>query len=209
MKLPGPTLLQGGLTMAVRKQLDSYGIFVDNGGTFTDAVIVDESGNFWRGKGDTTRENLAECFFAAILDAASQMGKPIEEVLRDCRVIGYGTTVGTNILVSGGAGGSKLGFITTRGHEDRTIIGRLRTAGLMPVEAMHRVVSDAPTPIIPRSLIKGVTERVDFFGEIVVPLNESEVRQAVQELVDAGVEGVAEAYSGPSSTLSMNRESRA
>ena len=169
----------------------SYSIFVDNGGTFTDAVIVHESGNFWRGKGDTTPENLAECFFAAIQDATSQMGKSIEELLCDCRVIGYGTTLGTNILVSGGAGGTKLGFITTRGHEDRTIIGRLRTAGLMPVEAIHRVMSEPPTAIIPRPLIKGVTERIDFFGEILVPLNESEVRQAVKELLDVGVEDIA------------------
>lgn len=167
-----------------------YRIFVDNGGTFTDAVIVHDSGDFWRGKWDTTPENLAECFFAAIQDAASQMGKSIDEILCDCRVIGYGTTIGTNILVSGG-GGSKLGFITTKGHEDRTIIGRSRTTGLMPVEAMHRVMTDPFTPIIPRSLIKGVTERVDFFGKIVVPLNESEVRRAVKELLDEGVEGIA------------------
>jgi N-methylhydantoinase A/oxoprolinase/acetone carboxylase beta subunit len=169
----------------------SYSIFVDNGGTFTDAVIVHESGNFWRGKGDTTPENLAQCFFAAIQDAANQMGISTEDVLSDCRVIGYGTTLGTNILVSGGAGGTKLGFITTKGHEDRTIIGRLRTAGLMPVQAIHRVMAEAPTPIIPRPLIKGVTERIDFFGEIMIPLNESEVRLAVKELVDQGVEGIA------------------
>ena len=169
----------------------SYSIFVDNGGTFTDAVIVHESGNFWRGKGDTTPENLHKCFFAAIQDAASQMGKSFEELLSDCRVIGYGTTLGTNILVSGGAGGTKLGFITTKGHEDRTIIGRLRTAGLMPVRAIHRVISEPPTPIIPRSLIRGVTERIDFFGEIIIRLNESEVRQAVKELLDEGVEGIA------------------
>jgi N-methylhydantoinase A len=169
----------------------SYGIFVDNGGTFTDAVIVHESGRFWRGKADTIQENLPECFFAAIRDAAGQMGKSIEGLLRDCGVIGYGTTLGTNILVSGGKGGTKLGFITTRGHEDRTVIGRLRTAGLMPVEAIHRVASEPPRPIIPRSLIKGVTERVDFFGEVMIPLDESEVRHAVEELVDQGVEGIA------------------
>jgi N-methylhydantoinase A/oxoprolinase/acetone carboxylase beta subunit len=169
----------------------SYSIFVDNGGTFTDAVIVHESGNFCRGKADTTPENLHECFFAAIQDAAGQMGKSVEDILSDCRVIGYGTTLGTNILVSKGTGGTKLGLITTRGHEDRTIIGRLRTAGLMPVEAIHRVISEAPTPIIPRSLIKGVTERIDFFGEILIPLNEFEVRQAVKELIGEGVEGIA------------------
>src|SRR4030042_2346412 len=174
----------------------SYGIFVDNGGTFTDAVIVHESGDFWRGKADTTPENLPECFFAAIQDAAGQMGKSIEELLRECRVIGYGTTLGTNILVSGGAGGRKLGFITTKGHEDRTIIGRLRTSGLMPVEAIHRVNAEPPTPIISRSFIKGVTERVDFFGEIMIPLNESEVRLGVKELVDQGGEGIAVGHLG-------------
>jgi N-methylhydantoinase A/oxoprolinase/acetone carboxylase beta subunit len=169
----------------------SYSIFVDNGGTFTDAVIVHESGDFWRGKSDTTPENLHECFFAAIQDAAGQMGESIEDLLYDCRVIGYGTTLGTNILVSGGTGGTKLGFITTKGHEDRTIIGRLRTAGLNPVEAIHRVAAEPPTPIVPRPLIKGVTERIDFFGDIVIPLDESEVRRAVKDLLNEGVEGIA------------------
>lgn len=168
-----------------------YSIFVDNGGTFTDSVIVSEGGEFWRGKADTTPDNLHECFFASIEDAAGAMGKPLEAILGSTRVIGYGTTVGTNILVSGGAGGSKLGFITSRGHEDRTVIARLRTAGLGPVEAIHRAAAEAPTPIIPRALIKGVTERIDFLGEVVVPLDESEVRQAVQELLDEGVEGIA------------------
>jgi N-methylhydantoinase A/oxoprolinase/acetone carboxylase beta subunit len=169
----------------------SYSIFVDNGGTFTDAVIVQEGGEFWRGKADTTPENLHDCFFAAIQDAAGTMGKSLEEVFREARVVGYGTTLGTNILVSGGVGGAKLGLITTRGHEDRTVIGRLRTAGLSPVEAMHRAAAEGPTPIIPRSLIKGVTERVDSMGEVVIPLSESEVRRVIKELVDEGVEGIA------------------
>jgi len=176
--------------MGKSKQL-SYSIFVDNGGTFTDAVIVTEGWEFWRGKADTTPENLHECFFSAVQDAANTMGKSLEDVLTDARVVGYGTTLGTNILVSGGSGGPRLGLITTRGHEDRTVIGRLRTAGLTPVEAIHRVAAEAPTPIIPRPLIKGVTERVDFFGDIVIPLNESEVRRVVTELLDEGVEGVA------------------
>jgi len=168
-----------------------YSIFVDNGGTFTDAVIGDENGNFWCGKSDTTPENLHECFFAAIQDAAGQMGKSLEGILPHCRVIGYGTTLGTNILVSGGVGGPKLGFITTKGHEDRTIIGRLRTAGLDPIKAIHRVEADPPTPIIPRPLIKGVTERIDFFGDVIVPLDESEVRKTVKQLLDEKVEGIA------------------
>ncbi len=168
----------------------SYTIFVDNGGTFTDAVIASESGDFCRGKAETTPGKLEECFFGAIEDAAIRLDKSLEDLFTQTRVIGYGTTLGTNILVSG-AGGPKLGFVTTKGHEARTIIGRLRTAGLTPVEAMHRVSADLPTPIIPRSLIRGVTERINFFGEIVIPLDESGVRQAIKELLDEGVEGIA------------------
>ena len=39
----------------------------------------------------------------------------LEDVISDASAIGYGTTVGTNIIVSG-VGGPRLGLITTRGQ---------------------------------------------------------------------------------------------
>jgi len=169
---------------------ERYIIYIDTGGTFSDAVIVKPDGTFVSGKAPTTPDKLQLCFFNSIEAAVKKMGKSLKEVLSNADVVGYGTTIGTNIIVSG-VGGPKLGFITSKGSEDRTLIGRLRAAGLSSVEAMHMVAADKPKPLIPRKLIKGVTERIDSMGEVIIPLKEDEVRQAVKELLDEKVEGIA------------------
>lgn len=171
-------------------ELERYIIYIDTGGTFSDAVVVKPDGTFVSGKAPTTPDKLQLCFFNSIEAAAKKMGKTLKEVLPNTDIVGYGTTIGTNIIVSG-VGGPKLGFITTKGSEDRTIIGRLRAAGLTPVEAMHMVAADKPKPLIPRKLIKGVTERIDSMGEVIIPLKEEDIRQAVKELLEEKVEGIA------------------
>ena len=169
---------------------ERYIIYIDNGGTFTDSVIVKSDGTFLAGKSPTTPDDLRDCFFGAIKDAAARDDLSLEEVISKSDVIGYGTTVGTNIIVSG-VGGPKLGLITTKGQEDRTMIMRCRAAGLSRPEGMHIVSADKPKPLIPRYLIRGVVERVDCFADIIAPLDEDDVRTNVKELIDQGVEGIA------------------
>src|SRR5205823_1582380 len=43
----------------------------------------------------------------------------------------------------------------------------------------------------PRPLVKEVTERIDYKGAVVVPLDEEQARQAIRELVQQGVEALA------------------
>jgi len=167
-----------------------YSVYLDTGGTFTDCVIPGSDGTFTRGKALTKPDRLTDSFFGSIENAANKLGKSAKYILTQTDEVGYGTTLGTNIIVTR-KGGPKLGFITTRGFEDRTIVGRLRSAGLTRTEAMHLISADKPDPIIPRPLIKGVTERIDSAGGVIIPLREAEVRQAVNELLDEGVEGIA------------------
>jgi N-methylhydantoinase A len=56
---------------------------------------------------------------------------------------------------------------------------------------VHFPETSKPVPIVPKRLIKGVSERVDCFGEIVVALNEAQAEAAVQDLIDQGVEAIA------------------
>lgn len=168
----------------------SYSIYIDTGGTFSDAFVLLPDGTFYTGKVPTTPRDLSECFLSCIETAALQMGKSLDEVLQETRIIGYGTTQGTNIVVTG-AGAGRLGLITTAGHEDRTLVGRQRAAGLSREQGMHIARADKPEPLIPRTMIKGVTERIDCAGKIYLPLREEEVRQAVRELIDSGAEGIA------------------
>jgi N-methylhydantoinase A/oxoprolinase/acetone carboxylase beta subunit len=173
-----------------QKTKADYIIYIDTGGTFSDCIILSPDGKFVTGKSPTTPKDLSEGFFAAIEVAASQMEMPIHDVLSNTTILGYGTTEGTNIVVTG-TGASNLGLMTTRGHEDRTLVGRLRAAGLPRKEGMHIPRAFKPEPLIPRKRIKGITERTDCRGTVLIPLREEEVRQAVKALVAEGVEGIA------------------
>jgi N-methylhydantoinase A len=168
---------------------ESYIVYIDTGGTFSDCIIL-KDGTFVTGKAPTTPKDLSYSFFAAIEAAASEPGLSAKEVLHNTEVLGYGTTEGTNIVVTG-TGAARLGLITSRGHEDRILVMRLRAAGLSREKAMRIARADKPEPLIPRNRIKGVTERIDCFGKVYIPLREDEVRQSVKELLAEGVDGIA------------------
>ena len=171
------------------KDEDKYFIYVDTGGTFSDAVLVCPDGSIVTGKSDTTYDRLDECFFKCIENACQNRGLLMQGTLSKAATIGYGTTIGTNIMVTG-RGGPKLGFITTKGEEDRTFITRQRSAGLDRAGAMHMIAAPKARPLIPREFVTGVIERVDSTGEEIIPLREDDARQAVKNLVSEGVEGI-------------------
>ena len=69
-----------------------------------------------------------------------------------------------------------------------------RSAGL-PIERLLHVSGTASrTRIVPPSRIKEVSERVDYAGDVFLPLNEDEVREAIEALVAEGVEAIAIAF---------------
>jgi N-methylhydantoinase A len=67
----------------------------------------------------------------------------------------------------------------------------LSWAGYGYSDTLHAVTHIHPEPLTPRRWIHGVTERIDMFGETVIPLYEAEVQQAARELLAAGVDAVA------------------
>src|SRR5438105_2136701 len=58
-------------------------------------------------------------------------------------------------------------------------------------KVVHFPETSKPVPIVPKSLIRGVSERVDCFGEIVASLNEIETENAIKDLLAQGVEAIA------------------
>lgn len=172
------------------KTKDEYIIGVDTGGTFTDCVVLDSKGNITFGKAETTPEVLEDGVIEAIEDAAKGLGLNIEQLLSQTQVVNQGTTIGTNILIN--RNGAKAGLITTKGFEDTIYIQRAigRVDGLSPEEIRHAGTCRKPVPLVPKELIFGVTERIDCFGNIVIPLNLKEVEEAVDKLKTAGVEAI-------------------
>lgn len=163
-------------------------IDVDIGGTFTDCFVVwkDEYG---KGKAPTTHYQASVGFKNAIAAAAGSFGVALEELLADTDVIRYSTTIATNTLIE--KTGPRLGLITTAGFEDCLLIGRARqwADGLTPAEVRNQARARKPEPLVPRDMIVGVRERVDFEGDIIMPLNKEEVLEGLQYLVNRGAMG--------------------
>jgi N-methylhydantoinase A len=164
---------------------------VDTGGTFTDGVVMDEHGQITIAKSPSTPRDFAEGFFNALEIAAEKLGLTLVRLMQNTRLLLHGTTVGTNAIVQ--LKGVKTGLITTRGHGDALIIMRSvgRSAGLPIEKLLHVSRHQKPTPIIPRTLIQEVSERVDWKGDVFLPLNVDEAQAAIRYLLDLHVEAIA------------------
>jgi N-methylhydantoinase A len=169
----------------------SYLVGVDIGGTFTDCVVIDESGTVTTAKSPSTPDDFARGMIDAIAAAARQIGVVPDALYPQIALLSHGTTVGTNAVVQ--KRGAKVGLITTKGHNDVIHIMR-GSRGLQGRDVrlvVHFPESQKPDPVVPKRLIEGVSERVDCFGKVVVPLNEAEAEAAIRRLVAAGVEAIA------------------
>ncbi|HEV3240138.1 MAG TPA: hydantoinase/oxoprolinase family protein [Casimicrobiaceae bacterium] len=170
--------------------MSSLLVGVDIGGTFTDCVVLDRGGGITATKSPSTPEDFAEGMLAAMRLAAERLGLSFERFCREVAVLTHGTTVGTNSLIQ--RKGARVGLITTRGHEDAIHI--MRGSRGVTARDIRKVVhfpeSRKPVPIVPKRFIEGVSERVDCFGEVVVPLNETEVEVAIRRLVDQEVAAI-------------------
>ena len=166
---------------------------IDIGGTFTDCVIVDAQGSIAYGKSlSSPADDFQSGFFGSLHAAANQGGYDYDELFaRLTRLVSHGSTVATNIVVE--LKGSRVGLITTKGHEDTLLMmrGLGRVTGEPPENILKVNETQKPDPIVPRSRIRGVTERVDSVGDVLVELDEAELEQAVRDLAADGCDAFA------------------
>src|ERR687892_772500 len=169
----------------------SYLVGIDIGGTFTDCAIVDRAGKLLTTKVPSTPADFSQGMMDALHAGARTLGVSMDTFCRDIALLSHGTTVGTNTIIQ--KKGAKVGLITTRGHEDAIHImrGSRGYGGRDIRKVVHFPETSKPAPIVPKRLIRGVSERVDCFGEIVVSLNEKEAEAAIESLVAEGVQAIA------------------
>ena len=169
----------------------SYLVGIDIGGTFTDCAIVDRKGRLLTTKVPSTPPDFSRGMMDALGTGARTLGVSLDDFCRDIAFLSHGTTVGTNTIIQ--KRGAKVGLVTTRGHEDAIHImrGSRGYGGRDIRKVVHFPETSKPQPIVPKRLIRGVSERVDCFGEVVAPLNEAEAEKAIRELVAEGVEAIA------------------
>lgn len=158
-------------------------IGVDVGGTHTD-VSVAQGRRIVRGKALTTHDEYGRGIVQAITVAAEKLGVPLEALLSETDALVNATTVVTNSLTE--MRGSKVGVLTTRGFMDTF---RFAGGARRPVYDDHQQLN--PPDVVSRDCFAEIDERVDRDGSIVVPLNEDQVRNAVQSLRRKGVDALA------------------
>jgi N-methylhydantoinase A len=165
-------------------------VAVDTGGTFTDCVIVNKNGQITVGKSHSTPPDFSNGVIQSVRVTAEKIGLTLEQLLSKTVQFIHGTTVTTNAMIE--RRGVKVGFLTTLGHKDALHIMRImgRTAG-MPVHQLQLSKTFKPEAIVPKSLIGEITERVDYKGNVVVPLDIEQSRKVIQNLLNQGVEAIA------------------
>ena len=159
---------------------------IDVGGTFTDCLVLEESGELQRFKASTTPEDPTLGFFAAVGKAAKHYGQTLEQFLGQVEQIVHGTTLGTNILIT--ERGAKVGVITTKGFRDIVEMRR----GIRNLHgSMFDMFIEPYQPLVPRHRSLGVEERTLYTGEMLTPLNEAELRTVARRLLDEGCTAIA------------------
>ena len=160
----------------------TYKLGIDVGGTFTDVVATNDTGLF-TGKVASRPADEARAVLEAVAAVAAHYEKNVPDLLAVTTHIVLGTTVVTNAMLE--YKGVKTGLITTEGFRDTIEIRRGYKESLFDLQL------PAPFPIVRRRHRKGVPERIDQNGEIVVPLDEEKVRCAVRELKTDEIEAIA------------------
>ncbi|WP_051267560.1 hydantoinase/oxoprolinase family protein [Nakamurella lactea] len=183
------------MSAAQRSGTDHAGcvIGVDIGGTFTDCVAIDGNGRIVIGKAPSTPPDFHQGFIAAIDVAARQLGSTGEELIAGARAILHGCTVATNALVENRTSTATL--LTTAGHADTLYYmqGGRRLAGENARDIAHLAgpAHTKPAPLVAKSHIVEIDERVGADGAVVVALDEDRARAQIRERVAAGADTFA------------------
>jgi N-methylhydantoinase A len=163
-----------------------YALGIDVGGTHTDLMLAGPTG-LVRSKAFTTHGNYSEGIFNALDVASEQLGLNTTDVLSECRAFVNGSTIVTNAITE--LRGAKVGVLITRGFKDT-----FRLAGGARRADYDDHVQIPPPDVVPRNCIEEISERVTSDGQIVVGLDDDQVRGAVRRLGEQGVEAIAVCY---------------
>ena len=170
-----PEIAEGTTVPASRVRLG-----VDIGGTFTDAIVLDEAtGEFLIEKVPTTPSDLSVGFHDVTTRSLEAAGR----VPEDIGSLVHGTTVATNCIIEGKT--ARCGLLTTEGFRDILEIARQ----IKPEP--FNIFFEKPRPLVPRHRCLEASERLDAEGRVVRALDPESVRAAAETFRREGVEAVA------------------
>ncbi len=163
---------------------------IDAGGTMTDTFFVDADGEFVVGKAQSTPQNEALGLIESSKEGLGHWGLDLPDALGSIQTGVYSGTAMLNRVVQ--RKGLRTGLIVNAGMEDFHRMGRAIQAylGFAYEDRIHLNTHYYDEPLVPRHLTRGVMERVDMSGTVVIPLREDTARQSARELIAQDVEGI-------------------
>ena len=151
-------------------------VAVDVGGTFTDVCIFDDDTKSMR---VTKVPSTPHDPMIAVMNGVERG----EINLADVSLFSHGTTVATNALITRRF--PKAALVTTRGFRD---VIEIRDG---TKDDLWDAYKDVPGPYIARRDRFEVTERVDYSGRVVTPLDEDNAREIARLLKKRGTTTIA------------------
>jgi len=150
--------------------MTEYKIGIDVGGTFTDFLLTSDEEHTEIYKVLSTPEDPSIGLMNGLAEMAQAKKVTLEEFIKKVTTIVHGTTVTTNAVLT--RKGAKTGLLTTKGLRDALEMRR----GIREEQYNNRYTN--VKPLVPRYLRLPIKERLDYKGDVVTPLQESDVLDA-------------------------------
>ncbi len=161
----------------------AYRVGIDVGGTFTDLICVVPSGDIVLEKPPTTPEDQSVGVMEGMARLAETLGTTVGDLCARTSVLVHGTTTADNTMIE--MSGAPTGLLVTEGHRDEIELRRVHK------EQIWDPTYPAPPQIAPRRARIAIPERLDFEGNVLLPLDEEAVRKGVARLRQLGVRSIA------------------
>lgn len=158
----------------------NWQFWIDRGGTFTDIVARNPQGNLQTLK--LLSENPERYKDAALEGIGRILNQPDNVNKADIiSAVKMGTTVGTNALLE--RAGEDVALLVTKGFKD---VLRIAYQNRPDIFALN-----IQLPELLYQTVLEIDERVSAQGEVLQSVNESQVRQDLQQIYDDGIRAVA------------------
>jgi N-methylhydantoinase A len=159
--------------------MTGFRVGVDIGGTFTDIVFLGSEGAVLAKKVASTPDDYSRAVLDGVKSGIAELGISADAVSE----VSHGFTVATNAIIE--QKGAQTALITTEGFRDVLELRRNR------VPRLYDLYYEKPPSLVKRQWRLEVRERLNFHGEVLRPLETSDVDSAVDRILAEGVESVA------------------
>ncbi len=169
--------------------MTGYRLGVDIGGTFTDIVLLDESGALRNKKILSTPDDYSRAIDEGVRELLATSGVAASDIVE----LAHGTTVATNAIIE--RKGVTVALVTTEGFRDILEIARFRAPRLYDVSFRK------PEPLVERRMRFTISERITAGGDIDRPLDTAALDAIAERCKEEGVDAIAlcfiNAYANP------------